>query len=542
MKSKNDTSSLIPADPASLPDDVATLKEMVAHLLGDLAKEQSLVEHLQQQLEQQLRNRYGRKSEKINWEGGLFSKEELEELFKASQEEAPEKETVTYQRQKPKRKGHGRQEIPDHLPRKREEVDVPAAEKNCSVCDTEKIRIGEEVSEQLEYVPASLFVKQTVRPVYACPNEHEVTTALMPPMPIEKGLAGPGLLSQVAVSKYGDHLPLNRQEEMFSRHGVKIPRSTQCDWMRQIADLLDPLLDLLKATILASQIVATDDTPVPVQEKQKTRKGRHWVYYDPVRKLAIFDYTPKRTRDGPVSFLGDFAGYLQADAYVGYDAIYAGKTVIEVACWAHARRKFEQAQSAQPQIAVAAMAWIKQLYDVEREAKAEVKRLDLDDDQRRAALVARRYELRQEKAIPLLAAFDAWLTEKEASVLPKSPAGKAIHYVRANWTALNRYVEDGWLEIDNNTAERAMRHIAVGRKNWLFAGSDRGGQTGASITSLLYSAKLHNLNLWAYLTDVLQRIPTTPISQLEQFLPDVWAREHAPKPDTEASESNQNLH
>jgi transposase len=330
-----------------------------------------------------------------------------------------------------------------------------------------------------------------------------------------------------------DHLPLNRQEDILSRHGVHIPRSTQCGWMGQSGDLLRPLRDRLKEAVLAAKVVGTDDTTLQVQARKKTRTCRDWVYLDLVRQLAVFDFTPSRSRDGPMQFLDGFSGYLQADAYAGYDAIFAGKTVKEVACWAHARRKFDEAKSAQPEVALAALAWIKRLYDVEREAKAFVKKSgsELGETERRALLVAKRYELRQAKSVAILAGFDAWLTTQEAVVLPKSPVGKAIRYVRSNWVALNRYVEDGDLEIDNNAAEHAMRHIAVGRKNWLFAGSDRGGETGAILTSVVYSAKLHGLDLWAYMKDVLERIADTPLSRLDQFLPDVWKREHA-HPDT----------
>jgi transposase len=532
MKPNAEKPDALPADPEALPNDIATLREMITDLIGQLHKKDALVEHLQRQLEKLLRHRYGRKSETIDWGNGLFPKEVLEALLtekNALAQQPPEKETVTYERDKPAPRGHGRKELPAHLERVREVVDLPEEQKTCSVCGTEKLRIREEVSEQLEYVPASLFVRQTVRPVYACPKEHEVSIAPPPSNPIAKGLAGPGLLAQIIVSKYGDHLPLNRQEDILSRHGVQIPRSTQCDWMRASAALLRPLTVRLKETVLASKVVHTDDTTVQVQEKKKTRKGRPWGYLDPIRNLAVFDYTPSRSRAGPMKFLGNFSGYLQADAYAGYDAIFAGKSVKEVACWAHARRKFDEAKAAQPETALSAMAWIKRLYDVEREAKAYRKGLDahLSEDECRTLFVAKRHELRQEKSIPILADFDAWLTRQEAVVLPKSPAGQAIRYARGNWAALNRYAEDGDLSIDNNFAERAMRHVAIGRKNWLFFGSDRGGETWAILTSLLYSAKLHGLDLWAYMKDVLDRIAETPLSELDQFLPDVWKRLHA---------------
>lgn len=522
----------LPADPAALPDDPTTLREMVIELTKELRARDTLVAHLQQQLEKQLRHRFGRKSETLDWENGLFSQEAIEAMLAGVRDSGQipaVKETIQYERNKPAKKGHGRQILPDHLPRVREEIDLPETEKICSVCDTPKTRIREEVTEQLEYIQASLFVKQIVRPVYACPQRCEISVAPKPSSPIEKGLAGPGLLAQIAISKYADHLPLNRQENIFSRHGVHISRSTQCGWMRQTAQMLYLLYALMCSIILAAKVLHTDDTPIGVLEKKKTRKGRVWIYEDPRRRLAVFDYTPTRGRDGPQKFLGNFSGYLQADAYAGYDCIYANKTVIEVACWAHARRKFYDARIVQPEAALAAVAWIKQLYDVERLAKVYREALDtsLTEEARYDLYVKKRYELRQEHSLGLLKSFDEWLTKQAEVILPKSPVGQAIAYTRSNWQALNVYATDGELSIDNNEAERGMRHAVTGRNNWLFFGSDEGGGTWAVITSLLYSAKLHNLNLFAYLKDVLTRIGDTPVSELEQFLPDVWKRAHA---------------
>lgn len=530
-KNPSKTTANIPSDPSALPDDPSILKEMMASLMAAYKKEQALVAHLQHQLELHLRHRFGRRSETIDWENGLFPKTVIEAMLAAVRDTGkipPVKEVIHYEREKPEKKGHGRQALPDHLPRVREEVDLPEDQKTCSVCNEPKVRIREEVSEQLEYVPASLFVKQIVRPVYACPQKHEVTTAEKPSSPIEKGLAGPGLLAQVAISKYSDHLPLNRQEDILSRHGVHIPRSTQCGWMQQIATLLSPLHQWMRSVVLDAKVIHTDDTPIEVQEKKKTRKGRVWIYQDPVRQLAVFDYTPTRGRDGPKKFLGDFSGYLQADAYAGYDCIYAGKSVTEVACWAHLRRKFHDAQNVQPEAALTAMAWIKRLYDVERLANEYRDALDpeMPEEKRRERYVQRRYELRQEHSAKLLPQIGEWMEAQAKTVLPKSPVGAAIAYAQANWQALNVYVTDGDLSIDNNVAERAMKHAVTGRINWLFFGSDRGGETWAVITSLLYTAKLHKLNPFLYLKDVLERIADTPISELEQFLPDVWKREH----------------
>lgn len=540
-----------PKDIDSLPDDAPTLKAALAELLAAYQAEQLLNANLQHQIEKLLRQRYGRKSETFDWKNGLFPDEVIDALLGITEngdgndsEEEAEKETVTYERKTKRSKGHGRQVLPDHLERVRNVKDIPEEEKRCSVCDTKKIVIREEVSEQLEYVPASLFVNQNVRLVYACPQEHEVSIA-EPDMsnPIPRGLAGPGLLAQVAVSKYGDHLPLYRQEDIFSRHGVHISRSTQCDWMRETAMLLMLLYECMKRTILSANVIHTDDTVAPLLAKGKTIKGRQWIYYDPGRRLAVFDFTTSRSRDGPMKFLEGYCGYLQADAYAGYDAVFVGDSVKEVACWAHARRKFDEAKSVQPTTAITALAWINRLYDVEREANNFVKKnaKGLDEQASRALLVKKRYELRQEKSTKIMKEFNTWLLKQEEHVLPKSPVGQALKYVRSNWDALNRYLENGELSIDNNEAEQAMRHIAVGRKNWLFHGSEQGGETAAVWVSLMYSAKLHKLDLFAYAKDVLERISTTPVSELEQFLPDVWKRTHgsAGEPQEDDSDANQ---
>jgi transposase len=517
-------------EPENLPSDTSVLQEMVLSLLGENSKSQLTIEKLQHQIEQLLRHRYGQRADRIDLDNpGLFTREILEAalLHQAKEEEKREKEEVKYERNKPKR-GHGRNDIPEHLPRERIECPVADKDKTCSDCGTEKIKIREQISRQLEYIPASLYVKEFVQPVYACPAEcpGQMVKGEKPAQPIEKGLAGPGLLAQVTVSKYGDHLPLNRQKDILSRHDVHISNSTQCDWARGCADLVRLLVERQKELILSSKIVQTDDTVIQVQEKNrtKTKKGRVWCYADPIRNLIVFDYTPNRNRDGPMNFLSDYSGYLVADAYTGYDGIYAAKQVMEVACWAHARRKFVEAKTSQPDVATAAVAWIARLYAVEKEAKEYLSSLsaDLPEAEKQEMYFVRRHELRQEKSVELLTGFGEWLQARYTEVLPKSPTAGAIQYTLNQWQALCRYPEDGALPIDNNFAEHAMRHIAVGRKNWLFAGSDRGGETGALLTSLIYTAKLHKLNLWAYMNDVFTRIPTLPISRLEELLPHRW--------------------
>jgi hypothetical protein len=319
----------------------------------------------------------------------------------------------------------------------------------------------------------------------------------------------------VIVSKYADHVPLHRQQKIFKRHNVEIARSTQCDWCRQIAELLAPLYGRMAELIRLSHVVQTDDTVEPVQEKGRgrTKPGRFWVYRGDVNyPYTVFDYTPDRSRNGPATWLNDYAGYLQADAYSAYDRLFKEGTdageLIEVACWAHARRYFYDARMTAPGLAQTAMGYIAQLYEIEKRAK------DLGDNERR--------DLRQNEAIPILDKFRAWLEAQQQEALPKSPIGEAIHYALSNWTALNRYVEDGALSIDNSASERAIRPIAVGRHNWLFAGSDTGGRTAAILFSLIRSCERHDIDPFAYLRDVIARMPDHPINQLDALLPDRW--------------------
>jgi hypothetical protein len=362
-------------------------------------------------------------------------------------------------------------------------------------------------------------VIEHVRPKLACPDCEEggVVTADPPEgQVIDKGLPGPGLVAHVITSKYADHQPLYRLEGMLARHGVAIARSTMCGWMKASADLLAPLVLLMATQVRASKVIHTDDTPVPVQAdrgsgKNSTKTGRMWAYLgDPRNPYIVFDYTPSRSRDGPTLWLKDFKGYLQADAFGGYDGIYATQEVVEVACWAHARRKFYEARTSDPARAHQVLAMIRLLYGVERHAGEK----QLDASQRLA--------LRQERSRPLLEQLHAWLLRERELTLPKSPMGGAITYALNHWAALVRYTTDGDLAIDNNAAERAIRPLTIGRKNYLFFGSDTGGRTAAVLYSAVASAKRHRLDPFAYLRDVLATIGATPLSRLDQFLPDRW--------------------
>jgi transposase len=479
----------------------------------------------------------------------LFAKGVLEPGADQTVESPPSQEEPAKSR-----KRRGRKRLPKDLPRKRVMYELSPDELLCPCCQKPREKISEEVSEQLEYEPASLFVIEHVRWTYACKGcEGNVATASKPMQPIEKGLAGPGLLAHVITSKYADHLPLHRMERILRRHGVDIARSTMCDWMAQCATLLNPLYALMKRRVLESHVVHTDDTPVPVQDKSKTRtrQGRIWTYIgDYAHPYTVFDYTPTHCREGPAAFLGGYHGYLQADAYSGYDHLFKAKgdgapVPTEVGCWAHARRKFFESQETDPARATVAMAMIRLLYDVEREANelaaAQLEqRLDelpapdqsLDPAQRDALywqpLVDARHALRQQTSVSKLDEIKHWLGEEQLGVLPKSPIGQAIGYALSNWTALRRYTEDGRLNIDNNPAENALRSIVLGRRNWLFAGSDRGGRTAATLCSFIASCRRHELDPFAYLRDVLTRIAACPINEIDQFLPDRWQAAHLP--------------
>jgi transposase len=500
------------AEPIDLPADLDTAHGMIRELLATLRRQEVLVGHLQHQLERLLRQRYGRSAERIDPDQLLlFARELLERTGPAeaagAAPQAPPPEPRT-----PATKGHGRKPLPAGLPRRRVVHDVPPEARACPECGTERRSIGEDVREQLEYVPASLVVLQHVRPKYACRAcAAHVVIAERLPEAIEKGLPGPGLLAHVAVSKYADSLPLYRQEAIFRRHGVELSRKTMCDWMATCARLLEPIRRALAAAVLRSRVVGADDTPVRVLDPggEGTRTGRLWAYVGDVdHPYTVFDYTVDRSCTGPARFLKDYRGYLQADAFSGYEALYRGGVITEVGCWAHARRKFHDARTSDPERSHQALARIRLLYEVERAAK------DFDAEARLA--------LRRERSGPILEEFRSWLEEQLGRVLPKAPMGQAIGYALSNWAALSRYAATGFVAIDNNRTENALRPVAVGRKNWLFAGSDGGGETAAVLLSLTTSCRAVGVEPFGYLRDLLERVSTHPAKRIAELLPDRW--------------------
>jgi len=404
----------------------------------------------------------------------------------------------------------------DKLRQIRHEHDLSDEEKVCSCCGLAMECIGEDVTRELEFEPAKLEAHIHVRPKYACRRCKEgVSAAPLPPRPIPGGIAGPGLITEVVVGKIGDHLPLYRLEDILTRYGVYLSRSTLCDWMKAVAYLFRPLYELQRERVLQSAVMWTDDTHVTVLGGMGgSFKGYFWTYIgDKQNPYSVYDFTTSRSRDGPASFLKGYSGYLHADAYTGYDAMFldVGSSVIEVACWAHARSKFFDAVRSYPREAHQVLEWIRQLYDIE--------------DRAHEWSVDARRELRASEAIPVLDKIETYLAKLAPSALPKSTLGKAVTYARNQWEALRRYTEDGRLTIDNNVSERTLRHQAIGRKNWLFLGSEAAGPRAAVLYTILAGAKRHRIEPWAYVRDLLLRLNADDL-RLEELLPDRWAAAH----------------
>ena len=494
---------------SELSSAVATGETTIAELSATVSDQADQLAAKEQQILELLKALRGKQRERIDPDQlVLFEIGELEQLI----EEQLEEEATPRSKRKRRR---GLRLIPDNLPTETIEYTLPEEKRLCPVDGQVMPRIRWEESKQLDYVPSQIKVILHRRAVYACGAKHDratLITADKSPQPIEKGLPTAGLLAQVVVSKFGDHLPGYRQEDIFARHGIEIRRSTIYGWLAAVADLCQPLYQLMGNRILKSKVIHTDDTKVKLIDHaiRGTRLARFWGYLgDANHPYAVYDFTADRSRDGPQKFLKGYRGYLQADAYGGYDGIYSDSSgnVVEVACWAHCRRYWNKAKEQDASRAHHVLAYITRLYEVERATR------DCDTATRAAKRVGH--------SLPLLAELKSWLEQQE--FLPKSLIGKAATYTRNQWAALNRYVEDGDLSIDNNFAERAMRPIAIGRKNWLFVGSVRAGHRAAILTSLMASCKNNQVEPWAYLKDVVTRLAHKPSDdQLTELLPDNW--------------------
>jgi transposase/uncharacterized coiled-coil protein SlyX len=507
--------STAPSTPSE-PTDLATAKETIAALEAQLAKSKREIASLQHRLDVLCRRLFGKKSEKVDPRQLQLALEQLQNELgeKHDPVEMDSGEAVQLRERLIKSRPGGRRPLPKNLPRRIVVVDVAEADKACA-CGKAKQKIGDAVTEKLDYIPSRVEVVQTVRPKYACPACHDgVAAAAAPAQAVEKGIAAEGLLAHVVVSKYVDHLPLYRLEKIFSREGLDLPRSTLVGFVAEATAALTPIGEELKRQIVSTRYIQTDDTPVTVlADFGGSFKGRLWTYLDPLGKQVVFDATPTRERDGPLRFLEGFRGHLQADAYSGYDALYRRGGIVELACWAHARRRFVEALETEPRGATI-VGLVQSLYQVERDAA------EASADERR--------RMRQERSIPILAKLDEERQALHKDVLPKSPLGEALRYVDNQWRALNRFVEDGDLLIDNNGAERQLRAVAVGRKNWLFAGSLEGLHRAALLYSLAQSCRLVGVEPFAYFKDVLLRVTTHPQSAIAQLTPKGWAEAFRP--------------
>jgi transposase len=397
----------------------------------------------------------------------------------------------------------GRMKLPADLPR--EEIILEPAEDV-----TGFTRIGEEVTEELERIPGKLFVRRYVRPKYARPDKQGVVIADLPSRPIDKGIAGPGLLAQIIIDKYTDHLPVHRQVQRLEREGMKLPASTLTDWISGTCSLLEPLYEVHRQKVLSSAYLQADETPIKVQDKDKkgsTHRGFHWVYHAPQERLVLFDYREGRGREGPSECLKDFKGHLQTDGYAVYEdfANKAGVTLLH--CMAHARRKFDEAKGNDLIRSSYVLAELQKVYGLERRAK--------EDNLSAEALL----QLREQQAIPVLTDLKEWMMENYKAVLPQSPIGQALHYSLQRWDRLCIYATNAKLQIDNNLVENAIRPVAIGRKNYLFAGSHNGARRAAMLYSFLGTCKINGINPFNWLRQTLEKIPDHPVNQIHQLLP-----------------------
>jgi transposase len=499
---------------ATLPDlsafDAEALKALVVAQHDELLSHKNEIEHLQMLIAKLRRMMFGRSSEKIRQqvEQLELKLEELETTKAGRAAASIEAPPVIESAQKPSRRT-----LPEHLPRE-VETHMPAHDA-CSECGGIMRRLGEDASEVLEYVPESFKVVRHVRPKFSCAGCERIVQSPAPTRPIERGMAGPGLLAHVLVSKYADHLPLYRQSEIYARQGVELDRSTLADWVGNTSRLIQPLVDAVREHIMAAPKIHADDTPVPVLApgQGKTKLARLWTYVrddrpagDRTPPAVWFAYSPDRKGEHPQRHLNRFVGVLQADGYAGFHHLYEGGRIQEAACWAHVRRKFYDLHVAHASpIAAEAIERIGALYAIEKEIRGRP--------------IEERLSIRQARARPGLDELRTWLEKQLHRLSPKSEVAAAIRYALARWRALLRYSDDGRIEIDNNGAERALRAVALGRKNYLFAGSDAGGERAAAIYTLIGTAKLNDLDPELYLRQVLERIADHPICRIHELLP-----------------------
>jgi transposase len=500
---------------ADLPNDINALKalllardEQILGLEAQLNTRAAEIEHLKLMIAKLRRMQFGRKSEKLD-----HQIEQLELQLEDLQADEAEAEREMPEADRAPRRKSVRRPLPEHLPRD-EKVYAPGADA-CPSCGGGLRHLGEDVAEQLEYVPASFRVIRHVRPKLACSCCDAIVQAPAPSRPIERGIAGPGLLAHVLVAKFADHLPLYRQAVIYARDGVDLDRALLASWVGAASALLRPLVDSIRRHVLESAKLHADDTPIPVLApgNGKTKTARLWTYVrddrpsgDTTPPAVWFAYTPDRKGIHPQTHLANYEGVLQADAYAGFNALYEDGTIKEAACWAHARRKFYDLHEARPSpLTTEALHRIGELYAIEAKIRGK------PPHERRQA--------RQAEAKPLIDDLERWLRGMLEKLSRKSDTSAAIMYALNLWPALGRYCDDGLIEIDNSAAERALRGVAIGRRNYLFAGADTGGERAAAIYSLIGTAKLNGVDPEAWLRHVLARIADHPVNKVDDFLP-----------------------
>jgi transposase len=525
------TSASAPFNPDKLPTDPVVLQRMIAELVAVMQKLRQENSVLQQHLDELSRRLRGIRPERCDPNQPLLFPE-LQASAAPSAEPAPaanglaEPATAEAEQEpaKKKKKGHGRRRLEDllpHLPAQRREYPLTEAERICPCCGKPRGKIGEQTTQQLEYEPAKFVRVEHVQFTYSCPQcpEH-IITAPKPPQPIDRGLPGPKLLAAIITNKYDEHQPLYRLELTLWRSGVFLTRSTTCTWMAAVAELLRPLVERMKAQVMQSRVIQTDSTGVSVliEGRADAQTGQLWEYLgDKDHPYVVFDFSVDHTKGHPQKFLAGYTGYVQADAYAGYDGLFVPDSVhpkIEVGCWAHAERKIEEARATEPALACQALGFTSALFAIEKRAR-HANRAE-----------AEVLQLRQRESVPILAEFKTWLDAAVEQALPKSPLGEALGYVHNQWQALNRYTEAGFLEMTNNASERINKIIAIGRRNWLFVGSPQGGQTAATLFSVTATCRRLQMDAFAYLGDVLTRLPTHPPERLDELLPDRWLAAH----------------
>lgn len=530
------TAAVVP--PAPLPSNVAVLQRMIAELRQALAGQQQRVAELEQAMDALLRQR--QRPPRAAWpadQPALFPEgpppegpppaappHALAAPPAPAGTPAPGAEPSSAKSNQPT-KGHGRRsldELLQTLPLERREHPLPETERLCPCCGRPRRPIGEQTSQQLEYRPARLICVQHVQFTYSCPHcpEH-IVTAPKPPQPIERGLAGPGLLALVTASKFDDYLPLYRQELLLHRAGLFLARSTLCDWLLALGALVRPLVERLRQDIFRSRVVQTDGTSIDVllEGERQAKTGYFWPYLgDAAHPHVVVDFSLDKRKEHPQRFLANYTGYVQVDAYSAYDGCFvtadAAHPKVEVGCWSHAERYFTAALASDPARAAEAKGFIRALFALEAQAqRAHLAEMEV-------------LALRQREAVPILAAFQDWLEQTRPQVLPKSPLADALRYTLNQWEALRRYTATGFLSVDNNASERINKLIARGRVNWLFVGSPRGGETAARLLSLVVSCRRLHMDSFLYLRDVFTRLPGLPAERLDDLLPARWLESH----------------